>query len=78
MIAVAWKASYDATAARARDLLPSGAVRWGLDGNESIFGAFGFGYQPNFALVSEGVIVKKWIGPAPENELRAELDNLVG
>lgn len=78
MIAVAWKASYEDTAARARSLLTSGAVRWGLDENESIFRDFGFGYQPNFALVSEGVQVRRWIGPAPENELRAELDDLVG
>lgn len=78
VIAVAWKASYDATASRASALLPSGAVRWGLDEDQSIFGAFGFGYQPNMALVSQGVLVRKWVGAAPMADLRAELDEAVG
>lgn len=78
VIAVAWKASYDDTASRARTLLPSGAVRWGLDTDQSIFGAFGFGYQPNMALVSQGVLVRKWVGAAPMSDLRAALDEVVG
>lgn len=77
VIAVAWKASYDETASRARSLLTSGAVRWGLDEDQSIFGAFGFSYQPNLALVSQGVLVKKWIGPASTSELRTEINNLL-
>ena len=77
VIAVAWKASYEDTASRARSLLTSGAVRWGLDQDQKIFGAFGFSYQPNMALVSQGVLVKKWIGAAPMSDLRTEINSLL-
>jgi thioredoxin-like negative regulator of GroEL len=78
-VAPAWKASLDATARRAGELLPSGIVRWGLDAEERIFSAYGVPYQPVTVVISgDGRIVDGWAGARPEEEIRAVLDRLVG
>lgn len=78
-VAPAWKASLDATAARARELLPSGVVRWGLDADERIFSAYGVPYQPVTVVISgDGRIADGWAGARPEAEIRAVLDRLTG
>jgi hypothetical protein len=76
-VAVAWKSSFDATAARAAELMPSGAIKWGLDESEGIFAAYGVPYQPVTVLVAGGVEVNRWPGALSAEEIRAELDTLV-
>jgi hypothetical protein len=77
-IAVAWKSSFDATADRAADLLPSGAVRWGLDEREQIFSLYGMSYQPNSVLITgTDVEVERWFGARSEAEMRQALDDLI-
>ncbi len=75
-VAVAWRSSYDATAAQAAALMPSGAIEWGLDESESIFGAYGIPYQPWTVLVVDGVEVDRWPGALPEAELRQRIEAL--
>lgn len=77
VIAVAWKASLADTAAAARRLLTSGATRWVLDEEESVFAAFEVGYQPVSALVHQGVEIKRWRGEIPLSEVRPLLDEAV-
>ena len=70
VIAVAWASTYDKTASAARGFLTSGATRWLLDVDDSIFAAFGVTYQPVGVFVVNGVEVNRWFGSVPERELR--------
>ncbi len=70
MIAIAWASTYEKTAGAARGYLQSGATRWLLDEDESIFAAFGVGYQPVGVLAVNGVEVARWQGAAGEQALR--------
>ncbi len=77
-IAVGWKSSFDATAARAADLMPSGNIRWGLDESEEIFGIYGVPYQPVTVLITgSDVEVNRWPGARSETEIRQALDDLI-
>lgn len=77
-IAVGWKSSFDATAARAAELMPSGLVRWGLDENEEIFSAYGVPYQPVTVLITgTDVEVDRWPGARSETEIRQALEDLI-
>ena len=77
VIAVAWASTYDKTAGAARGLLPSGATRWLLDEDESVFSAFEVGYQPVAVLVAGGVETNRWLGSLDEAQLRRALDAAV-
>lgn len=78
-VAVAWKGSAEATAARAAELLPSGNFFWGLDAEEVIFTAYGVPYQPVTVLISsDRTIVDGWAGLADEASIRQKLDLLAG
>ncbi len=77
-MAVAWKSSFERTADRAADLMPSGNIRWGLDEPEDVFRAYEVPYQPVTVLVTRGTIVESWPGIRSVDELRASLDNLIG
>ena len=70
VIGVAWASTHEKTAAAARGLLPSGATRWLLDEDDSIFAAFEVTYQPVGVFVVNGVEVNRWFGAIPEQELR--------
>ena len=70
VVAVAWASTYEKTASAARGFLTSGATRWLLDEDESVFAAFEVGYQPVGVFVVHGVEVKRWLGTIPETELR--------
>lgn len=70
MVAIAWASTYEKTASAARGWLQSGATRWLLDEDNTIFEAFGVGYQPAGVLVVDGVEVARWRGSAGEQELR--------
>ena len=70
VIAIAWASTYEKTAGAARGYLQSGATRWLLDEDDSIFAAFGVGIQPAGVLVVDGVEVARWHGAAGEQALR--------
>ncbi|HSM44351.1 MAG TPA: hypothetical protein VK969_04970 [Acidimicrobiia bacterium] len=77
-VAPAWKSSFAATEARARELFQSGQIQWGLDENEEIFELYGIPYQPVTVLVAaDGTVVEAWDGLRAEDEIRAALDELV-
>lgn len=76
-LAIGWKSSFDRTADRAGQLMPSGNILWGLDESEDVFRAFEVPYQPVTVLVARGTIVERWPGLRSPDELRAALDNLV-
>lgn len=75
MIAVAWASTYEKTASAAGKLLASGATRWLLDEDDSIFAAFEVGYQPVGVLVVNGVEVNRWLGSIPSDQLRQAIDS---
>ena len=75
VIAVAWASTYEKTASAARGLLISGATRWLLDEDESVFTAFEVGYQPVGVFIVDGVEVNRWLGNLPEQELRQAFDS---
>ncbi len=78
-VAPAWKASLDATARRAAELLPSGIVQWGLDADERVFSAYGVPYQPVTVVIDAGGrVADSWFGARPEAEIRAVLDRVAG
>jgi len=70
VIAVAWASTHEKTASAARGFLTSGATRWLLDGDNSIFAAFEVTYQPVGVFAVNGVEVNRWFGSIPEQELR--------
>ncbi len=77
-VAPAWKASLEATAQRAAELIPSGAVRWGLDPEEEVFTAYGVPYQPVTVLIgADKTIAESWAGARSEEEMRAALERLL-
>lgn len=77
-IAPAWKGTLPATTQRAKELMPSGVMRWGLDEDESVFGAFGVPYQPvTVLLAADGTVFDTWPGLRDEQSIRASLDALV-
>ena len=77
MIAVAWASTYEKTAAAARGYLDSGATRWLLNEDESVFSAFEVNSQPVAVLVNEGVEVNRWFGRFDEAELRENFESLI-
>ena len=75
VVAVAWASTYEKTASASRGYLRSGATRWLLDEDESVFAAFEVGYQPVGVFVVDGVEVNRWLGTLPEQELRDAFDS---
>jgi hypothetical protein len=75
-VAIGWNASFAKTEARAKELLTSGNVMWGLDEEAEIFKLYGVPYQPVSVLVANGKIIQAWRGAVGEEALRAALDNL--
>lgn len=77
-IAPAWKGTLPATTNRAKELMPSGVIRWGLDEREAVFEAFGIPYQPVTVLIAaDGTIFQSWAGFRDEESIRQALDDLV-
>lgn len=77
-VAVAWRGTASDTAAQAAALMPSGNIKWGLDAEEVIFGAYGVPYQPVTVLISAGKrVVGGWPGLQDEAAIRAALDMLI-
>ncbi|MEX2654870.1 MAG: hypothetical protein WD532_07560 [Acidimicrobiia bacterium] len=77
-LAPAWKGTLPATTQRAKELLPSGVVQWGLDADEVVFEAFGIPYQPVTVLIAaDGTIFEAWAGFRDEEGIRRSLEGLV-
>jgi hypothetical protein len=77
-IAPAWKGTLPATTQRAKELLPSGVIKWGLDADEAVFEAFGVPYQPvTVLLAADGTVFESWAGFRDEASIRQSLDSLV-
>ena len=77
-VAVAWQSTLDKTAARAAELMPSGAIQWGLDEQQAVFATYGIGSQPWTVLISgSDVEVQRWPGARSEGEIRQALDDLI-
>jgi hypothetical protein len=74
-IAVAGRAGYEETAARADELLTN--LEWGLD--ESVWDLYGVRGQPVSLLITgNDVVVDMWFGALDQDEIRTRLDRLVG
>jgi hypothetical protein len=77
-LAPAWKGTLPATTNRAKELMPSGVIQWGLDEREAVFEAFGVPYQPVTVLIAaDGTIFESWAGFRDEESIRQALDSLV-
>ncbi|HVR32214.1 MAG TPA: hypothetical protein VMS74_05835 [Acidimicrobiia bacterium] len=77
-IAPAWKGTLPATTNRAKELMPSGVMKWGLDEDEVVFEAFAIPYQPVTVLIAaDGTIFESWAGFRDEASIRQSLDQLV-
>lgn len=77
-VAVAWKSSYEETAARAADLLQSGKVDWALDEDAEIFSLYGVPYQPvSFLITGDDKVFDTWPGVRSEAAIREALDSLL-
>ena len=77
-VAVAWQSTLDKTADRAAELMPSGAIRWGLDEEAEVFSTYGVPYQPVTVLITgSDVEVNRWPGARSEADIRQALDDLV-
>ena len=77
-IAPAWKGTLPATTNRAKELMPSGVMKWGLDEDEAVFEAFAIPYQPVTVLIAaDGTIFESWPGFRDEASIRQSLDQLV-
>ncbi|MGH8923504.1 MAG: TlpA family protein disulfide reductase [Acidimicrobiia bacterium] len=75
---MAWKGTPEATAERATELIPSGAVVWGLDTEEEIFALYGIPYQPATVLIgADKTIFDRWAGARTEEETRAAIEALL-
>ena len=56
----------------------SGNVLWGLDEDEDIFEKYGVPYQPVTVLITaDKRVATAWAGVMPEDEIRAQLDDLI-
>lgn len=77
-VAVAWKGTFEDTAERAAELMPSGAIRWGLDAEEEIFALYQVPYQPHTILITaDKESFASWPGVMAEEDLRAQIDGLL-
>ncbi len=77
-VAIAWKGTYEDTAAQAADLLQSGKVDWALDDEAEVFGLYGVPYQPvSFLITSDDKVFDTWPGVRDEAAIRETLDALL-
>lgn len=76
-LAVAGRASLEATTPRAAQLMTSGAMSWSLD--ESIWEAYEvFGQPVTFLISADDHVVGEWYGLRSEADIREALDHLAG
>ncbi len=76
-LAVAGRASLEATSPVAAQLMPSGTMSWTLD--ETIWEAYEvFGQPVTFLISADDYVVGQWYGIRAESEIREALDHLAG
>lgn len=74
-IAPAWRSVPESAVAAAAELMPSGAIRWGLDNDEVIFELYGVPYQPVTVLIAaDGTVFDQWAGVRDADDIREALD----
>ena len=77
-IAPAWRSVPESAEEGAAEMMPSGAIRWGLDNDEVIFGLYGVPYQPVTVLIAaDGTVFDHWAGVRRPAEIREALDELL-
>lgn len=77
-LAPAWRSTLERTRMEANKLIPSGAVKWGLDDGEEIFSAYGVPYQPVTVLVTKSKKIADIVGGAgTEEQLRSQIEDLL-
>ncbi len=77
-VAPAWKAGLSETSRRAEQLLSSGLIKWGLDEEQSIFSAYGVGYQPVSILVgADKTVVQQLFGGQGSSAMQAAIEELL-
>lgn len=77
-IAPAWRSVPESAVSAAAELMPSGAIRWGLDNEEVIFGLYGVPYQPVTVLIAaDGTVFDQWAGVRGAEDIIGALDELL-
>src|SRR5690554_6804242 len=77
-IAPVWRSVPESAVEAAARLMPSGAIRWGLDNEEIIFGLYGVPYQPVTILIaSDQTVVEQWAGVRTLDEIRDSIERLI-
>jgi ABC-type amino acid transport substrate-binding protein len=77
-VAIAWKGTYDDTAAQAANLMQSGKIDWALDDDAEIFSLYGVPYQPvSFLITGDNKVFDTWPGVRDEAAIRQALDSLL-
>jgi thiol-disulfide isomerase/thioredoxin len=77
-IAPVWRSVPESAVEAAARLMPSGAIRWGLDNEEIIFGLYGVPYQPVTILIaSDQTVVEQWAGVRKPDEIRDSIERLI-
>ncbi|MDF1596431.1 MAG: hypothetical protein P1T08_10110 [Acidimicrobiia bacterium] len=77
-VAIAWKGTYEDTAAQAANLMQSGMMDWALDDDAEIFSLYGVPYQPvSFLITGDDKVFDTWPGVRDEAAIRRALDSLL-
>lgn len=77
-IAPAWRSVPESAVSAAAELMPSGAIRWGLDNEEVIFELYGVPYQPvTVVIAADGTVYDQWAGVRKAEEIRQTLDEVL-
>lgn len=74
-VAPVWKSAEEHVRTAVNDLMPSGAIKWGLDIERDIFALYAVPYQPVTIVIDRGRnVVEAWAGVRSEERIRAILD----
>ena len=77
-IAPVWRSVPESAVEAAAQLMPSGAIRWGLDNEEIIFGFYGVPYQPVTILIAaDGTVYDQWAGVRKADDIRSAIDGVI-
>lgn len=77
-IAPVWRSVPESAETAAAELMPSGAIRWGLDNEEVIFELYGVPYQPVTVLIAaDQTVFDQWAGVRKAEEIREALDEVL-
>lgn len=77
-VAPAWRSVPESAVSAAAELMPSGAIKWGLDNEEVIFKLYGVPYQPvTVVIAADGTVFDQWAGVRKAEEIRETLDEVL-